>query len=201
MYSYCLFCETIKCEEVAEHIRRKHGWQAIYPKIIQRKWVKGKACEESRTLLPGYVFVYTDDCIEHPRAAFRLDYVVRLLGDKDVNYALIADDEKFARMLYDCGGTIGILKAYQQGDRVRLAEGALGGVEGEIIKLDRRKGRAQIRYQFAGSTCTAWVGYDLIDGNDKVDLKSREAPAKGDPIDSGDAAREGQERTNHDERS
>ena len=174
MYAYCLFCETIKCEAVVEDIRRRYGWRVFYPKIIQRKWVKGTALEELRTLLPGYVFVYTDEPVEYPRAAFRLSFVVRLLGDEEVNYVLQADDEKFAMMLLGCGGTIGILKAYQEGDRVKLAEGALGGIEGEIIKLDRRHGRAKIQYQFAGTACTTWVGYDLIDGNDRVDLKESE---------------------------
>ena len=175
MVAYCLFCETVKCEELAERIRREFGWMAINPRIVQRKWVKGTAYEDIRTLLPGYIFVYTEEPIPYPRAAFRLDFVIRLLGDEGSNYTLIGDDDRFARMLYHCGGTIGILKAYQEGDRVRLVEGALGGIEGEIIRLDRRKGRAQIRYQFAGSTCTTWVGYDLIDDQEKIDLKNEDA--------------------------
>lgn len=176
MYAYCLFCDTVKCEELAERIRRECGWEAINPRIVQRKWVKGVAFEEIKTLLPGYIFVYTEAMIPYPRAAFRMDYVIRLLGDEGSNYTLVGDDDRFARMLYNCGGTIGILKAYQEGDRVRLVEGALGGIEGEIIRLERRKGRAQIRYQFAGSTCTTWVGYDLIDDQEKIDLKNEDAP-------------------------
>lgn len=172
MYTYCLFCDTVKCQEVAELVQRKQGLRAIYPMIIQRKWVKGTPLEETKVLLPGYVFVYADAPIEYPRATFRLDNVIRVLGDKDVNYTLTGNDYSFAQMLHDCGGTIGILKAYQEGDRVKLAKGALGGVEGEIVKLDRRRGRAQIAYKFAGTVCKTWVGYDLIDGNDKVDLSS-----------------------------
>ena len=171
MNAYCLFCNTMKRTNAAESLRVRYGCEVIIPRIVQRKWVKGTALEELRTLLPGYVFVYTDEAIQYPRAAFRLSFVVRLLGNEDVNYVLQADDEKFAMMLLGCGGTIGILKAYQEGDRVKLAEGALGGIEGEIIKLDRRHGRAKIQYQFAGTTCTTWVGYDLIEGNDRVDLK------------------------------
>ena len=171
MVAYCLFCDTMKCEAVAEAVERRYGWRAISPKIVQRKWVKGVAHEEPHTLLPGYIFVYVDAPIEYPRATFRLDHVIRLLGDKDVSYVLQRDDDKFARMILGCGGTVGILKAYREGDRVRLAEGALGGVEGEIIKLERRKARALIRYQFAGATCTTWVGYDLIEDEQKIDLR------------------------------
>ena len=170
MYPYCLFCETIKCEYVAEQIERRLGLRAFSPKIIQRKWVKGTALEEIKTLLPGYVFVYADAPVEFPRTTLRLEYVARVLGNEDENYVLSGGDRRFAMMLLNCGGVIGILKAFKEGERVRLAEGALGGVEGEIVKLDRRKGRAQIRYQFAGATYTAWVGYDLIENEEKVDL-------------------------------
>ena len=173
MNAYCLFCDTVKCEEVVESIRRRFGWRAIHPKIVQRKWVKGTAYEEIKTLLPGYIFVYTDESVEYPRNTFRLDNVIRVLGDKELNYTLVGDDLRFAMMLYQCDGTIGILKAYQEGDRVRLAEGALGGIEGEIIRLDRHKGRAQIQYQFAGAVYKTWVGYDLIDNPLKVDLKEK----------------------------
>lgn len=173
MYAYCLFCDTVKCEAVVELIERKYDYRAVSPKIVQRKWVKGTAYEEVKTLLPGYVFVYAEGEIEFPRAAFRLDNVIRVLGDADANFALVGDDLKFARMLYDCGGTIGILKAYQEGERVRLVEGALGGIEGEIIRLDRHKGRAQIQYQFAGAAYKTWVGYDLIENPVKIDLKEK----------------------------
>lgn len=174
MYAYCLFCDTVKCDEVKDLVERKLNLRAINPRIVQRKWVKGTALEEMRTLLPGYIFVYAERPLEFPRASFRLDNVIRLLGDPDSDYVLLGDDEKFARMLWDCGGTIGILKAYQEGEIVKLVPGALGGVEGEIVKLDRRRGRAMIRYQFAGAACTTWVGYDLIEGNDKVDLNAAE---------------------------
>ena len=164
MYAYCLFCETMKCDAVAGHIQRKYGYRAISPRIVQRKWVKGVPHEETRPLLPGYVFVYADAPVEAPRAALRLENVLRLLGDPDAGYALAGDDLRFARMLLDCDGTVGILKVYREGDRVKLAPDALGGIEGEIIRLDRNKGRAEIRYYFAGTACHVWVGYEMIEG-------------------------------------
>ena len=44
-----------------------------------------------------------------------------------------------------------------------LVEGALGRFEGEIIKLDRPKGRALIQYQFDNAVYKTWVGFDMID--------------------------------------
>lgn len=167
MYSYCFFCNTVKCALVAAAIRQKFGYVAFSPKIVQRKWIKGDCHEEIKDYLPGYVFVYA----EHPITEFReirlMEGVLRYLGERDDDYQLRGDDLRFAQMLYAHDGVIGIMKTYQEGDRVKLAQGAMGDFKGEIIKLDRRKGRALLRYNFDGNICNVWVGYEMIEDNDK----------------------------------
>ncbi|MBQ8088241.1 MAG: hypothetical protein IJ234_07470 [Clostridia bacterium] len=163
LFAYCYFCNTVKCAAVANAIAVKYGFKAITPKIIQRKWMKGTPTEAVHDYLPGYVFVYTQEAQVNPRELCRIDGVLRCLGERELNYVLTGTDLDFANMLLGCDGTIGILKAYQEGDRVRLAKNALGGFEGEIIKLDRRRGRAQIQYSFDGISYKVWVGYELIE--------------------------------------
>ena len=167
MYSYCVFCVTARREDVALALRRRYDWRVLTPRIIQRKWIKGVAHEVAHDYLPGYLFIYTETAIENPYALRRQDYVIRCLGSPEAGYVLQGSDLAFAEMLYGCDGTIGILKAYQEGDRVKLVEGALGRFEGEIIRLERHKGRAQIRYEFDGAVYKTWVGYDMIEENVK----------------------------------
>ena len=177
MYAYCLFCSTQKRGDAAANLRQRYGYEVIIPRIIQRKWVKGEAFAVERDFLPGYLFLYAAEPIDNPKALQREPHILRCLGAPENGYALQTSNLTFARMLYDCGGTIGILKTYQQGDRVRLAEGALGGLEGEIIKLDRPKGRAQIQYQFDGAVYKTWVGYELI--QDTVRLTPEDGAGDG----------------------
>ena len=162
MYAYCLHCSTVKCAMVAESIRRKLGCEAFSPRIVQRKWIKGKVVEEVHDYLPGYVFVYTQEPIDSFEPIRSMEGVLRCLGERREGYLLGGDDRRFAEMLYDNGGTIGILKAYEEGDRVKLSRDAFGGFEGEIIRLDRRKGRAQIRYTFDQTEYKVWVEYELM---------------------------------------
>ena len=61
------------------------------------------------------------------------------------------------------------MKTYREGDRVRLARDMLGDFEGEIIKLDRRKGRALLQYSFDGNSYKVWVGYEMIEEEVAVD--------------------------------
>lgn len=170
MYSYCLFCVTVKCEMIAAAIRQKFGYTAFSPRIVQRKWVRGECLEEVKPYLPGYVFVYTDAPIEDLAQIRAMEGVGRYLGQRDEGYQLAGDDRRFAEMLYAHDGTIGIMKTYQEGDRVRLAKNMLGDFEGEIIRLDRRKGRAQLQYNFDGHSYKVWVGYEMIEDNSKPEL-------------------------------
>ena len=170
MYAYCFFCNTAKCAMVAAAIRQKFGYVAFSPKIVQRKWVKGACYEERKDYLPGYVFVYAEAPIADFREIRIMEGVLRFLGQRDDGYRLAGEDLQFARMLYAHDGTIGILKAYSEGDRVKLAKDMMGGFEGEIIRLDRRKGRAQIQYNFDGSSYKVWVGYEMIDDKGKLDF-------------------------------
>ena len=163
MNTYCLFCNTVKCALVAETIQRRLGYEAFSPKIVQRKWIKGVPIEEVHDFLPGYVFLYTEDVIESFQPIWSIGGVLRVLGNQDEGFLLQGTDERFAGMLHANHGILGIMKVRQEGERVRLTKGGFGDVEGEIIRLDKRKGRAQVQYTFDGMTCTVWVGYELIE--------------------------------------
>ena len=162
MNAYCLFCNTMKRDELAAAIRQAFDMQVIAPKIIQRKWVKGEVNEVVHDYLPGYLFLYADSLDEALLRLVRLDNVYRVLGEKENGYRLMGANLAFAEMLRDCGGVIGVLKTCRVGDRVRLAEGAMGKVEGEILKLDRR-GRALVQFVFDGSAVKSWVAIEMVE--------------------------------------
>lgn len=163
MIAYCIFCNTVKRDLLAVAIHQKFGYIAFSPEIVQRKWIKGHCFEERKPYLPGYVFIYSEEPITRFREIWQMEGMLRFLGERDEGYRLMGDDRKFADMLYAKGGVIGIMKAYKEGDRVKLAKDMLGGFEGEIVKLDRRKGRAQIQYNFDNNSYKVWVGYEMIE--------------------------------------
>ena len=166
MYFYCFFCATVKCALVASTIRQRFGMTAFSPRIIQRKWIKGACFEEEKPYLPGYVFVCSEAPIENFVEIRMMEGVIRCLGQRDEGYRLQGDDLKFAKMLYEHDGVLGIMKTYREGDRVKLVKSMLGDFDARIVKLDPRKGRAQLQYDFDGSSYKVWVGYDMIDDVD-----------------------------------
>ena len=166
MYFYCFFCATVKCALVASTIQQRFGMTAFSPRIIQRKWIKGACFEEEKPYLPGYVFVCSEAPIENFVEIRMMEGVIRCLGQRDEGYRLQGDDLKFAKMLYEHDGVLGIMKTYREGDRVKLVKSMLGDFDARIVKLDPRKGRAQLQYDFDGSSYKVWVGYDMIDDVD-----------------------------------
>lgn len=162
MVSYCLFCNTNRCRQIASEIQRRFGLTAYSPTIIQRKWIKGTCHEETKDYLPGYVFVYAQAPVLTFREIKSIDGVLRFLGATEEAYILNGADRRFAEMIHQNHGQIGIFQAFQVGGRVCLTGNSLAGAEGEIVKLDRRKGRAQIQFHFDGRSFRIWAGIDLL---------------------------------------
>ena len=162
MHCYCIFCHTQKAGSVAVIIRSTGLAQVISPRVVQRKWVKGRAEEEEHDYLPGYLFLYAQEPLESIRSLYRISGVLRILGNREEEYELQGADRAFAMMLANMNGVIGILKAYKEGDRVRLDRSIFGDFEGQIVRFDRGRKRAEIEFDFDGRKQSVWCGVDMI---------------------------------------
>ena len=155
MYAYCFFCETQRCQVIAELIRKNYGYTCFAPQIIQRKWIKGLPNEELHDWLPGYIFVYSDEKI-NPR--FPVNGIIRCLGNEELH----GQDREFAEMLYQKNGVIGSVALVQEGDRCFVADPSWQGMQGTVIKMDRGRRRCCLEFVFDDIRRTIWVGYELL---------------------------------------
>ncbi len=162
MHCYCAYCASQKGKPVAETLEAMGAGKALLPRIIQRKWIKGKAYEEVHDYLPGYVFLYTEEPIPDFLPIWGIPSLLRLLGDPECGFELYGSDRAFAEMLLDADGTIGILKAVEVGNRVLLDKALFGDFEGEIVRLDRGRKRAEIEFDFDGKKQRVWCGVEII---------------------------------------
>ena len=156
MHVYCLFCETQRCGQIATIIEKDFGFQCIFPRIVQRKWIKGIPTEEMHDWLPGYLFLYTEQPLLMPP---RVAGIIRCLG----NGELTGGDLEFARMIQQREGIMGNVSLIQEGSRCRIKDTSWSGLQGEVIKMDRERKRCCMQYVFDNSVRTIWVGYDIVD--------------------------------------
>lgn len=163
---YCLFCQVQKTGQIAEALNSilntANRVTCISPRIVQRCWVRGKEEQRIHNYLPGYLFLYAEEPIHNFLQIRRISGVLRVLGCREDNFELTGSDRGFACMLQQMNGTVGIMKTVQIGERVTLDRSAYAGFTGEVIKLDRRKKRAQIHFEFDGSAQKVWVGYEMV---------------------------------------
>ncbi len=168
MYTYCLFCETGKCDFVAGAVRQAYRCEAISPKQIQHTWSAGQVVDREHDLLPGYVFIYSEEPILLPQdIRRRLDRVIRCLRDTDMDYRLHGGDEEFARMIRKKGGILGKTAVTEKDGRFTLADETYSTVPTEILKVDRRNKRMKIEMLLAGSKVQTWVEYEILPNDSK----------------------------------
>ena len=168
MYTYCLFCETGKCDYVARAAMQAYPCEAISPKQIQHTWDKGHFINREHDLLPGYVFLYSEEPILQPQDVRKnLDRVLRFLRTADLDYELHGSDEAFAMMLYRKHGVIGKTEVTETDGRFTITDETFKTIQASILKVDRRNGRMKIEMLVAGSKVQTWVEYEIQDSKNQ----------------------------------
>jgi transcriptional antiterminator NusG len=66
-------------------------------------------------------------------------------------------------LLKDDDENIGFSTAYKEGQKVKIIDGPLVGLEGHIQSVDTRKGRAKVNIDFLGSPRTVQLGINFVD--------------------------------------
>ena len=162
---YCLFCETDKVRYISCYLRDLYACTVVIPKQIQHTWSGGRMTDTERDLLPGYLFLYSEEPLDGTLLC-RVQSVIRCLRTTDGKFELQGADEEFARMLLSRNGIIGKTPVYQVGQKIRIRDGAFAGLQTSILRVDRRAGRMQIEIPFANQKIRTWVEYDVIQAED-----------------------------------
>ena len=166
MYVYCLFCRTQRCARIARLIEIRGGIRAFSPRILSRQRKEGVNVPTERDLLPGYVFLFSEERLEDYSAFTGIDGIIRRVGKTENGYELDGPDREFALRLLERGGQVGAMKMVKIGETVRLEDSLFEGSEGVVTKIDYRKERARVDFRFEGNDCHAWVAVDCIRKSD-----------------------------------
>jgi Transcription antiterminator len=123
--------------------------------------------DELTPLFPGYVFLETDreldaaTCTEMRQS----QYFFRFLKSNRNITPLCDSDLKLLRHFMSFGERAEPSRAYFNAEqRIVVTEGPLKGLEGNIVKVDKRKSRAKIKVNFEDSPIIMDLAFDLITG-------------------------------------
>ena len=148
-----------------EFFSKQRPDQALYNiKKTIRSRKKGKPTLVTSCLFPGYLFFqYHEDGISPELLSnFRkTKYFIRVLPGTDNINPLSDRDASIIRQLVAFGGEIGSsLVAFDENNRITVIQGPMMGMEGRIIKVDRRKKRAKVRLEMNDSPISFYFYFE-----------------------------------------
>ena len=158
---YCVFCETGK-EEIAKILCEKIlGVKAIFLTSEKFKFFRGKHKKITIKVLPSYIFLYFNEGIDPYRIA-QIEHVFRVLSLAG-EYELHERDQKFAKWVFESGGKVGTSLAYREGDHIIVVDGPLKDYEGDIVWVDKRKGKAKVHIVTESLDTNMWLYFEYIE--------------------------------------
>jgi len=128
---------------------------------------KGSVLTSTAPVFPGYLFVKTendDEIHEHQFKFRRTDGFYRFLISNNMITPLSKRDLETVLPFVNCKNqTAGKSSVYfDDNSRIVVLEGPLMGLEGKIIKADRRKGRAKILLDLYDNSFLIDLGFNVI---------------------------------------
>jgi transcriptional antiterminator NusG len=123
---------------------------------------KVKANRRMKPLLPGYVLFSSENTPDWDEITW-LPAVLRPLQYADNARALRGRDLDFVSSLIKNNGVYKTSKAIPDGSKIKIIDGPLKNFEGDIIKVNRRKGRALIRIPGDSILNNIWLGFEMLE--------------------------------------
>jgi hypothetical protein len=139
-------------EKTAIQINRLYhaaGIKAIAPVRIIKERNRGVVNQVRKPLLPGYVLIYSNECLQ-PSLMRSVDALLKLLSYPGGEYELKGEDLAYADFVYRNQGVIGISTILCEGKEAKVLSGPLEDCKGTIVRLDKRKQRVWMRMRFDG---------------------------------------------------
>jgi transcriptional antiterminator NusG len=162
---YALHVKTGDEERVKKRLeyRFNEDVAVVCPKRRLKIRKLGKWSVKIKPLFPGYVLVNGNFNVEEYYKTKRVPGLYRVLksGLKPVKVPLGEID--FIIKAITGEDTIGISTGYVENERVIITNGPLTSLEGNIVSVNKRKGRVRVKLSFLGEERHVDLGIDIIE--------------------------------------
>jgi transcriptional antiterminator NusG len=168
MEYYALQVKTGSEEKYINLFKIKHPEADIRLHFLQRRMPirrGGKVQQELAPIFPGYIFIEIATELPLPLywALRKTDGFFRFLKSNQDVRALSGHDLEIVTHFLKHGSVAEKSRVYfDEQDRIVVQEGPLKGLEGNIIKVDKRKGRAKIRLDLDNAPFTIDLAFEFI---------------------------------------
>lgn len=175
MQYYVLQTRSGKESLILRMVAREHPGLAEFfhwPRRILREKKAGKIREREKSLYPGYLFFRTEE--DSPSAFMksgefhllvRMRGLSRFLPDNAHPLPLPEEEARLLRTVLRKGDLLPVSEvSFDENQRIVVKSGPLKGLEGAIVKVDRRKQRARVRMDLYEESHLIDFSFNIISG-------------------------------------
>jgi transcriptional antiterminator NusG len=141
------------------------GARLLWPRRSLRIRRAGVWRDSISPIFPSYVFLQSPDVDPDLYAGLkRTAGFVRFLPSNDAIAPLEAKDQSLLSHFLSFGEVVQkSIVAFDENRRVRVISGPLKNLEGMIVRVDRRKGRARVRLEMYEDSFEVDFGFEALD--------------------------------------
>lgn len=152
------------------HIKAENQAELYIPMRCLTIRRHGKELNEQRPVYPGYVFLTTPQLDPEQAGLYRrVPGFQKWLGNAAKPQAMAREDLQILQQFLAYGEVLGISRVqYSSEMRIQVIDGPLKGLEGRIIRVDKRKRRAHVRLDLYRSSFEVDFSFELIEQKEKT---------------------------------
>ncbi len=152
----------------------------FYPVRLMKKKLRGKWTIVHERLIPGYIFIESDDVKSLYKELRQLPMFLRLLGKEESGeeidiYPLSDEEVRWLRTLTgnqnkssDDNRVVGLSQVgFDENDKVIIKSGPLLGMQGQIKKINLHKRRAEVEVDFMNQKTVIHLGIEILEESEK----------------------------------
>jgi transcriptional antiterminator NusG len=147
----------------------------IFPKRRLQIRKAGKNSFVMEPLFPGYIFLEIEtDSLDNElyNIMRKTPHFFRFLPNNQDIHSLEGRDLTILSHFLQFGEVADLSQVYfDENDRIVVKTGPLQGLEGQIIRVDRRKQRAKVRLDFSEHSFTMDLGFEVINRANQENAK------------------------------
>lgn len=129
---------------------------------VMKKYA-GEWRKRTEILLPGYIFVVTDEPEKLAAQLRRIPAFTRILGNNDMFIPLNDQETAFISAFTDIDHrTVELSEGVIEGDAIRILKGPLMDQLGSIKRIDRHKRLAYLEIEILGRKKTIKLGLEIV---------------------------------------
>ena len=145
------------------------SYSIVFPQRILKIRKAGKVTEKQLPVFAGYLFIGTDkiskDLYQHLK---RCKGFYRFLPNNQEPRFLEGRDLEILNQFISFGGLAKISQVvFDENDRIKVIEGPLSGLEGYIVRVNKRKGRATVCLDMCQTAFSIDLGFETLDKEEK----------------------------------